>query len=143
MKPPPIIRKPGHSAAWVAAPVLLAALLCLVILHRFDPAQHAFYPQCLFHATTGLYCSGCGGLRGLHELLHGHWLAALRLNLLVFGLAPLLVLLGLGEWRARAQGRRGPRLWSRPWFFWLLAGVGIAFGVLRNLPFPPFTLLVP
>jgi len=122
---------------------VVAAILVLAILFVFDPTRHAFYPRCLFHATTGLYCPGCGGLRGLHELLHGHWLVALRMNLLAFGFAPLLILLGLSQWLWR--GKRGPAamVWSRPWFVWLLAGVVVAFGVLRNLPVPPFTHLAP
>jgi len=142
MKSPPIIGKPRRSPVWVAA-LVLAAVLVLSILFVFDPARHAFYPRCLFHATTGLYCPGCGGLRGTHELLHGHWLAALRCNLLACGFTPLLIALGLWEWRRRAQGRAGVGLWSRPWFFWLLVGVVVSFGVLRNIPIAPFTLLAP
>ena len=122
---------------------VFAAILVLAVLFVFDPAKHVFYPRCLFHATTGWYCPGCGGLRGLHELLHGHWLAALRMNLLAFGFAPLLLLLGLSQWLRRGKPRRAAMVWSRPWFVWLLAGVVVAFGVLRNLAVPPFTLLAP
>jgi len=122
---------------------IFATVLVLAVLFVFDPAKHAFYPRCLFHATTGLYCPGCGGLRGLHELLHGHWLAALRMNLLAFGLAPLLILLGLTGWLRRGKPRGAGTVWSRPWFVWLLMGMVVAFGVLRNLPIPPFTLLTP
>ena len=126
-------------------PVLVLAAatgLGLAVLYAFDPAQHAFYPRCLFHVTTGLYCPGCGGLRGLHEWLHGHWLTALRLNFLAFGVVPLLVLIGLGEWCRRGQPHR-LAVWQRPWFTWLLVGMVIAFGVLRNVPVVPFTLLAP
>jgi hypothetical protein len=142
MNVPPVIREPPRSLPWVLA-ATGAALLVLAVLFVLDPAQHAFYPRCLFHATTGLYCPGCGGLRGLHELLHGHWLAALRLNLLAFGLAPLLILLGLSEWLRHGKPRGGATIWNQPWFVWLLVGGVVAFGVLRNLPVPPFTLLAP
>ena len=141
MKPPPIIGDQPRSRAWMMAAVL-AAIPVLAVLFVFDPAKHVFYPRCLFHATTGLSCPGCGGLRGLHELLHGDWLAALRMNLLAFGLVPLLILLGLPHWlRRRPPG--ATTVWGRPWFIWFLAGVVVAFGVLRNLPIPPFTLLAP
>jgi hypothetical protein len=123
----------------VAASVLI---LGLAFLFTFDPARHAFYPRCLFHATTGLHCPGCGGLRGMYELLHGHWLTALRLNLLAFGVVPVLILMGLWEWLRRGESPRA-NIWERPWFTWLLVGMVLAFGVLRNLPIAPFTLLTP
>jgi hypothetical protein len=119
-----------------------AVFLVLVVLFVFDPGRHAFYPRCLFHVTTGLHCPGCGGLRGLHELLHGHWLAALRLNFLAFGVTPVLVLVALSA-RLRQDRSHRAAIWERPWFAWALAGVVIAFGVLRNLPVAPFTLLAP
>ena len=142
MKPPPIIGAQSRSRAPFSV-AIFATVLVLAVLFAFDPAKHAFYPRCLFHATTGLYCPGCGGLRGVHELLHGHWLAALRMNLLAFGLAPLLILLGLSEWLWRGKPRGVGTVWSRPWFPWFLGGVVVAFGVLRNFPVPPFTLLAP
>jgi hypothetical protein len=142
MKPPPIIGAQPRSRAPLMAAVFATGLV-LAVLFVFDPARHAFYPRCLFHATTGLYCPGCGGLRGLHELLHGHWLAALRMNLLAFGFAPLLILLGLSQRLRRGQPRGVATVWSQTWFVWLLLGVVVVFGVLRNLPVPPFTLLAP
>jgi hypothetical protein len=36
-----------------------------------------FFPACLFHKVTGLYCPGCGGTRAFVYLIHGHPLLSL------------------------------------------------------------------
>src|SRR5258708_23559033 len=46
---------------WLLAP---AAGACAgVVLFLFNPAQHSFYPVCIFHKLTGLNCPGCAGLK--------------------------------------------------------------------------------
>src|SRR5437899_12763440 len=64
----------------------------VVTLFCFDPSQHAFYPRCVLHQTTGLLCPGCGGLRAMHQLLHGHIAAAFSLNPFLVISAPILLL---------------------------------------------------
>lgn len=59
------------------------------VLYTYPPAEHAFYPRCLFHVLTGLQCPGCGGTRALYHLLHLHVGEALRYNALVTALAPI------------------------------------------------------
>ena len=66
------------------------------VLFFFNPAQHGFYPICLFHALTGLNCPGCGGTRAAYQLLHGHLLRALQDN--------ALFVLSLAALAARAHG---------------------------------------
>src|SRR5207302_5482362 len=53
-----------------------------VILYVFDPVRFGFYPACTLYRTTGLFCPGCGSLRAMHQLLHGHLIEALRFNAL-------------------------------------------------------------
>ncbi len=114
--------------------VLAGVAACLgAVLFWFDPAQYGFYPHCLFYQTTGLLCPGCGGLRAAHQLLHGHWLAALRFNaLLVVGL-PFLIALGL-QWGWRASRGKPLRIPARPLWWWMLLVVLAVFGVWRNWP---------
>jgi hypothetical protein len=49
------------------------------------------YPGCGFKHLTGLPCPGCGGLRSLAALAHGHAAEAFALNPLAGGGAVLLV----------------------------------------------------
>jgi hypothetical protein len=112
---------------------LLAASAGLAVLYFFDPATSAFYPVCALHQITGLQCPGCGGLRALHQLLHGHLGAAWRLNPLAVVFLPAGLLLALREGamlNARPPGR-GPV--ARPVYGWAAAAALVLFGVLRNL----------
>jgi hypothetical protein len=105
-----------------------------VLLYFFAPGEHRFYPRCIFHAVTGLACPGCGSLRAAHSVLHGDFAAAFRFNPLLFVLLPLAGL-ALAVYRPA-----GLSAISAKWI-WALLGVIIAFGVLRNLPVPPFAYL--
>ena len=122
---------------------LLAVIAVGAILFAFDPRQHTFYPACPLHKLTGLSCPGCGSLRALHQLSHGHFVEALRLN------PPLVVALPFLFWMflrrvARETGVRPlppvslPQRWG-----WMLLGVVLVYSLLRNLPFAPFSRLAP
>ena len=115
----------------------LAAVAC-VVLALFDPRQNSFYPRCPFRAVTGRACAGCGITRGLHQLLTGHPVAALRLNLLMVVLVPAS-LYGYAAWALpKWRGRKLPTitLTSRN----IVVGIGglLLFTLLRNLPWEPF-----
>ncbi len=131
--PPRLDAPPSRGWILLAGP---AALVGVVVLFVFDPATHGFYPFCLFHRLTGLDCPGCGGLRAVHQLTHGHLAAAWRLNALVVLALPVVAGAG-GRWLwRRATGRPAPAV--RPVWFWLLLVILLAFGVLRNLSWPGF-----
>ncbi len=109
----------------------LAILAVIAVLFAFDPGQYGFYPRCMFKAQTGLDCPGCGGLRAMHQLLHGHVAAAFTLNPLLILSAPFFAAAGLtNRWR-RVTGRQGPP--RQPRLTWLLLAVVVAFGILRNV----------
>jgi hypothetical protein len=113
----------------------LALSAAVAVLFLFDPSTAGFYPVCLLHQTTGLQCPGCGGLRAVHQLSHGHLAAAWRLNPFVVALLPVGLWLGLRELARALTGRQWPGLVTRPLFGWLLAGALVVFGILRNVPF--------
>jgi Protein of unknown function (DUF2752) len=116
----------------IAASVLTAAVGVLFV---FDPATPGFFPVCALHELTGWQCPGCGGLRAVHQLSHGHLAAAWQLNPFVIVLLPVALWLGLREAVRASTGRAWPGLVTRPVFAWLLAGALVLFGVLRNVPF--------
>jgi hypothetical protein len=113
----------------------LAVTAAVVVLFFFDPSTAGFYPVCTLHEVTGLQCPGCGGLRAVHQLSHGNFLAAWRLNPLVVALLPVGLWLGLRELVCALTGRLWPGLVTRPVFGWVLAGGLVLFGILRNVPF--------
>jgi hypothetical protein len=129
--------KTAHSP-WRAGAVAISALAVtagVAVLFFFDPSTAGFYPVCTLHALTGLQCPGCGGLRAVHQLSHGHLAAAWRLNPLLVALLPVAFWLGLRETVRAVTGRQWPGLVTRPLFGWLLVGAVVLFGVLRNVPF--------
>jgi hypothetical protein len=97
----------------------------------------------MLHTSTGLFCPGCGALRSLHQLLHGHLAAALRFNPLLVLSLPFAAFFFLRCARQWAAGRALPPLALRPGWLKLLVGVVIAFTILRNIHYPPFTYLAP
>jgi hypothetical protein len=104
----------------------------MVVLFLFDPARYPIYPVCPLYKTTGLLCPGCGALRAVHQLTHGHLAAAWRLNPLFVALAPAAMWLGFREVAWQMTGRKLPGLVTHPFFAWLLVGSLVIFGILRN-----------
>jgi len=102
-----------------------------------DPNQPGHYPTCPILWLTGRWCPGCGGLRALHDLLHGQVSAAVSANLVVVLMVPVVVTLWT-RWvltrsaLLRAETRRGRSV--PPWLLWSLLVVILAFWGLRNLP---------
>ena len=87
---------PTGSTRWrEALPVLAvttAGLAAAAALFAIDPNEPGHYPTCPFLATTGLYCPGCGALRGIHDLLHGDIAGALARNPMTVIAVPYLIL---------------------------------------------------
>jgi hypothetical protein len=140
---PPRIPSPGALRWILAAFGALAGAGGAVILFMFEPGRSGFiYPTCLFHESTGLLCPGCGSLRALHQLLHGHFVAAFRCNALLVLSIPLLAWWALRRGIA-AIANRPYAFHVRPLWLWSAGAVLILFGILRNLPYPPFSWFAP
>jgi len=102
-------------------------------LFAFDPVRVSVFPVCPFHQLTGLWCPGCGTTRALHQLLHGNLAAAFRFNALSMSMLPVAGYLIV----------RGDASTLKPTWIWVLLAAIVAFGVLRNIPAYPFTLMAP
>jgi hypothetical protein len=66
------------------------------------------WPRCAFHEITGLPCITCGMTRCGIQFFHGHFLAALKWNPLVFTALCSLITFDLYAFATLAA--RGPRL---------------------------------
>jgi hypothetical protein len=112
------------------------------LLRNFDPnVQGNPFLPCLFNLLTGLYCPGCGATRAMHALVHFDLAGALGMNALLILSLPILPLLVVRAFRPLPRGLETlVKPVASPWlWFFLLVG----FGVLRNLPWPPFSYLAP
>jgi len=79
-----IIRRPlapcetNHELIWLSATVVSLGLAAVWFVLGLP------WPQCVFHQLTGLPCMTCGMTRCGIQFFHGHFLAALKWNPLVF-----------------------------------------------------------
>ena len=112
---------------------LAAAGVAALVLFLFDPARCALYPVCMFHQMTGLDCPGCGSLRALHQLLHGHFGSALHFNALAVLSLPFF---GWLIFRFVRHRMKGDAFVVRPRWLWLYLAAWVGFGALRVLPLP-------
>ena len=130
---PPKITTPPSPALFAIVVLGLTALGAGAVMFFFDPNRHGFYPACLFHTVTGLYCPSCGGTRAIYELLHGHVLIALKDNALFVLTLPVLAVWGARFANQRAKNQ--PATLAPPpkalLAFLIIAAI---FAVLRNLP---------
>jgi hypothetical protein len=134
------IRTPFNASTRQRARALIfvgITLAGLLFLRLFNPVTNGFYPPCMFHSMTGLYCPGCGSTRALYQLVHGHPSAAFAMNPLFVTLFPILVYAFLSYALLGIRGRGLPRFFVNPTLLKLI------FWIIRNLPFYPFNLLAP
>ncbi|MFN2352836.1 MAG: DUF2752 domain-containing protein [Kiritimatiellia bacterium] len=130
----------AQDAAWcsmarrnpMAAACAAAIALPLAVLFLFNPATTRFFPPCPVHCVTGFYCPGCGSLRAMHNLLHGHLVEAMSRNPLMVVSIPIVALMSLN-----------PSWIYRKWVPWTAMAVLIGYGILRNMPLWPFVLMAP
>lgn len=120
----------------LAAPVAVAAVAAAgaALLFVRDPHRPGAYGFCPFHALTGLWCPGCGGMRAVHDLTHGDIVASLSSNVFV---APLVLVLAVAwvRWvRRRWRGADGRMIVVGPVATTVVLGALAVFTVLRNTP---------
>jgi hypothetical protein len=133
---------PFSPRGFAFALTLIMATAASLLLFFFEPGHYSFYPRCLFHQTTGLLCPGCGSLRAMHQLLHGHLVAAFHLNaLLVLSIPPVCWVAGR-SFLCRLKGQSQIPGFHPAWL-WAALALGVSFGILRNLPFAHALWLAP
>jgi hypothetical protein len=118
-----------------AGALLVGALgyVGLVDPHKPD----SVFPICPFRLVTGWNCPACGGLRMVHDVLHGDLAAAISDNAFLLVGIPMLA-----GW-ILLRRRSGKSLFSLPAVATLVIAT-LAWTVVRNLPGFPLvpTLLI-
>src|SRR4030095_51722 len=114
-----------------------------VAVWYFDPTKAGFFPVCPLYSLTGFACPGCGLTRGFHALFHGDVLTALDYNALLPFFALLIGFGFVSLLYFAVRGRRIPVNLLHPNALWVFLVLLLVFGVARNLPWYPFTVLFP
>ena len=124
----------GGGVRWAPYATLAAVAGATAYVAAVDPGRPGHYPTCPFLAVTGYYCPGCGTLRMVHALTHGHVGEALGYNALAFLTLPALAYLWI-RWAVAA--RRGRPLQAKilqPGAITAFTVVSVVFWAARNLP---------
>lgn len=115
-----------------------------IVLYTFDPAAaKSIYPPSPSRVLFGIYCPGCGTLRGLHQLLHGNLGTAFVLNPLMVLSLPYLFYVYLRYSLPVITKRKIKPLFIQPHLIWWLVKVILAYWFLRNVPHPLFSWMAP
>lgn len=109
----------------------------------FDPTSHSFFPICPLYAMTGFACPGCGLTRGFHAFFHGEVVTALDFNALIPIWAAVFGYVWISLLLYTVRGRGLPMWPTSPAFLWTFMIALLVFGVIRNIPISPFTILSP
>lgn len=123
----------------------IALSFMLIMYYNYEESDSGWSIQCGVYQVTGLYCPGCGGQRAFHYLLHGEIGKSLRYNALFIVSIPfflylyyILVSVYLLKGKYNAKGF----LFSKNFAIIFLLILFVYF-ILRNIPFSPFTYLIP
>ena len=131
------------SERLLAAAGLLAGTAASAVVWYFNPSNFNFFPVCPLLSLTGFACPGCGMTRAFHAFFHGDIITALDFNALL----PIFVLifgfLFLSLVSVAVRGRGFMKLSDSPKFIIGLFVMLLVFGVLRNVPVYPLTVLYP
>ncbi len=131
----------SHRLLGAAGAVTMAGGGAFVAM--FDPAKLGFLPLCPLFALTGFACPGCGLTRGFHSLFRGDIIPALDFNILLPVWAVVGAWVFLSFIALAARGRGLPMWPAWPRVLWVFLVTLIVFGVIRNVPVYPFTILFP
>ena len=138
-----VIRSGPGSERIYAAAGAVTMLAGVAAVWYFEPATSGIFPACPLYSITGFACPGCGMTRGFHALFHGDIVTALDFNALIplvaifFGYWFLSLVLTAVRGRGFGFGKMSAGLVGTTFVLLLI------FGIIRNIPAYPFTILFP
>ena len=139
-----MVTRQGSVSLSLGAPLVVAAsttLMCAAIWVGDPTTPNGPLPVCPTKALLGIDCPGCGSLRMVYSLMHGDLLAAARFNALGLAAVVLLVWTYFSWTYGRLVGRRIRGWQHRRWAALVTLSLVLAWFVVRNIPFAPFSAL--
>lgn len=136
-----------HSIGDLPRFVKIGLIVCVVaiigLFFLVNPEKGGIFPECIFHSATGYYCPGCGSQRAFHSFLHLDFMGVIRHNILFLPGGALVTYGILLPVVNRLFRKSYPNFLYNKRVPLIILIVIVLFGILRNLPFPPFLMLAP
>lgn len=123
--------------------LLLLIIGIAVLFFVLDPTRHELFPRCLFHSITGAYCPGCGSQRALHSLMHLNIAGVVSFNFLFLPAAVLILYHYIHPLLNHIFNWKLPNVLYLKNTPWIILAIVLAFWIIRNLPWYPFSVLAP
>lgn len=129
-----------RAALLLGAAAVFAAGALYLYFH--DPYQYPL--PCIIKLLTGLYCPGCGAGRACFSILHGKFFDAFCYNPLLVILLPFaggyIAARGI-DWAVTGGNHIDGKISIKLLLAVLI--IILVYGILRNIPVFPFSLLAP
>ncbi len=129
-----------RAALLLGAAAVFAAGALYLYFH--DPYQYPL--PCIIKLLTGLYCPGCGAGRACFSILHGKFFDAFCYNPLLVILLPFaggyIAARGI-DWAVTGGNHIDGKISIKLLLAVLI--IILVYGILRNIPIFPFSLLAP
>ena len=129
-----------RAALLLGAAAVFAAGALYLYFH--DPYQYPL--PCIIKLLTGLYCPGCGAGRACFSILHGKFFDAFCYNSLLVILLPFaggyIAARGI-DWAVTGGNHIDGKISIKLLLAVLI--IILVYGILRNIPIFPFSLLAP
>ncbi len=105
---------------------------------------HGSKIPCIIYTVFHVYCCGCGATRALEDLMHFRILEALDHNVFFVLSLPFVSYYFFKQYIRISTGKDIiPFVKLKPRTVIMILMIILAFGVVRNIPFYPFTILAP
>ncbi len=98
-----------------------------------NPYSNSWPLKCPLYWITGLQCPFCGSQRALHELAHGNFYSAWKLNAGFMLCLPYVVLVTIGQLYEPAMKWKLMKWCYEDRVLFTVAGLMLLWGILRNL----------
>lgn len=115
------------------------SVLAVLLYFSFNPEKGLFFPKCPSYQYLGIYCSGCGSQRAIHDLLHFRFGEAISHNLLLIPALFVLVQHGL----VKVKVLKTKSFLNYRYAPIIVLIIVLLFMFLRNLRMYPFEYLAP
>lgn len=129
-----------RAALLLGAAAVFAAGALYLYFH--DPYQYPL--PCIIKLLTGMYCPGCGAGRACFSILHGKFFDAFCYNPLLVILLPFaggyIAARGI-DWAVTGGNHIDGKISIKLLLALLI--IILVYGILRNIPIFPFSLLAP